>query len=65
MKQQLFRVGMQHKGTKKKVEVNVWASNVDEATSKLTDLFFGRFNEYEWTGSGPVYENNETVTRDF
>ena len=65
MTQQLFKVGMKHKGTGKKIDVNVWASSNEAASSKIAGVFFGRFNEYEWTGTSPVYENNEVVKRDF
>ncbi|MCQ4637169.1 hypothetical protein NE619_10570 [Anaerovorax odorimutans] len=63
MKQYLYRVGIEHRKTKERTHLQVWASNVDEATNKLGNLF-GCGDEYSWIGSGPVYEDNEAVARE-
>lgn len=64
MKQYLYNVGMKHKKTGQKIDLMVWAENVDEATHKVTGAIGGYRGEYSWTGSGPEYENNELVTRE-
>lgn len=64
MKQYLYRVGMKHKKTGEKIDLFVWAENVDEATHKVTNAIGGYRGEYSWTGSGPEYKNNELVTRE-
>lgn len=64
MKEQLFCVSMRHIKTNEKIDLEVWAANVDAATSKLNVLFrYG--GEYRWTGSGPVYgDDNQVITRE-
>ena len=64
MKQILYGVGMKHKATGEKLDLMVWAENVDEATHKVTGAIGGYRGEYAWTGSGPIYENNQLVTRE-
>ena len=64
MKQYLYNVGMKHKKTGQKIDLMVWAENVDEATHKVTGAIGGYRGEYSWTGSVPEYENNELVTRE-
>ena len=64
MTEQLFRVSMRHKKTDEKISLYVWASNVDEATHKLTDSLFGVHGEYRWIGSGPEYANNEVIRQE-
>jgi len=63
MKEQLFEVGIQHIKTGEKIHLHVWAKNVNEATHELHGVI-GPYTEYRWTGSGPVYQNNEIVTRE-
>lgn len=63
MKEYLFRVTIRHRDTNDKIHLNIWATNVDEATQKLCGTIIGYDCEYLWLGSGPVYENNEVVTR--
>ena len=58
----LYSVGMQHIKTGEKINLEVWATNVDEATHKCNFLF-NYDGEYRWTGSGPVYENNQLVSK--
>ena len=63
MKEQLFSVGIQHKKTGERISLQVWAENVDKATAHLVHgSLIGPDAEYRWTGSGPIYENNEIVT---
>ena len=65
MTEQLFRVSMEHKKTGEKIRLYVWASNVDEATHKLTNALFGAYGEYRWIGSGPEYgDDNKVIRRD-
>lgn len=64
MKEHLYQVGMKDKRTGEKIELRIWAKNTDEATHKVTTALFGANGEYSWTGSGPVYKNNELVSRE-
>lgn len=64
MKEYLYSVGVKHKKTGEKINLYVWAQNVDEATHSLTGSLIGYDREYAWTGSGPVYENNKIVERE-
>ena len=59
----LYEVGMKHIETGEKLTVQVWGTNVDQATNKLLNSLLGPDNQYIWTGSGPVYKNNKLVTR--
>ena len=38
--------------------------DVDAATHKLTGTLIGPECEYIWTGSGPIYENNQLIRRE-
>lgn len=64
MTEQLFSVGIKDKRTGEKTNLRIWAKNVDEATSKICGVLLGFDTEYAWTGSGPVYGNNEVITRE-
>lgn len=56
-KVKLYDVFMQHRITKEKVKLQVWAENVNDATNKCNFLF--DYNgEYRWIGSGPFYDQN-------
>ena len=60
-----WSVGIRHKVTREKINLIVWAPTVDEATHKLCHgVLIGPECEYEWTGTGPVYESNQTVRRE-
>lgn len=59
-----YSVGVKHKSTGEKLKLEVWAGNVDAATHKLTGTLIGPECEYIWTGSGPIYENNQLICRD-
>ena len=63
MKEQLFEVGVEHIKIGERISLRVWAKTVHEATHGLHGVI-GPYTEYRWTGSGPVYENNEIVTRE-
>ncbi len=64
MKEYKWSVGLRHKATGDRMSVYVWAPTNDEATHKLCGVLIGWECEYDWTGTGPVYENNEPVERD-
>lgn len=59
-----YGVGMRHKVTGEKLHLEVWAENTDAATYKLTGTLIGPDCEYIWTGSGPIYENNQLIRRE-
>lgn len=63
MKEYKWSVGLRHKATREKLNVTVWASKNEDATHKLCGVLIGPECEYEWTGTGPVYENNQRVER--
>lgn len=63
MKEQLFSVGIQHIKTGERINLEVWAKNVHEATHELHGVI-GPYTQYRWTGSGPVYKDNKIVTRE-
>lgn len=64
MKEYKWSVGLRRKATGARLSVHVWAPTNDEATHKLCGVLIGPECDYEWTGTGPVYENNQTVERD-
>lgn len=64
MKEHLYSVGLEHKKTGERIDLQVWARNTDEATHKLTGVLIGYTCPYRWTGSGPDYENNRIITRE-
>lgn len=58
----LYGVGMKHKQTDEKITLQVWASNNDEATHQCNFLF-DYDGEYRWTGTGPIYKDNQIVSK--
>lgn len=64
MKEYKWSVGLRHKATRERLNVTVWAPKNEIATQKLCSILIGPECEYEWTGTGPVYENNQTVSRE-
>ena len=64
MKEKLYSVGIRHKKTGERTKLFIWAENVDKATHCLCGTLIGYKCEYEWTGTSPVYEKNELVTRE-
>lgn len=63
MKEYLYSVCMTHKKSGERIKLDVWATGTDEATHKVVGAIGGYRGEYEWRGTGPVYRNNERVTR--
>lgn len=64
MKEYLYSIGMKDSRTGEKMCLRVWGKNVNDATAKITSALFGYHGEYVWSGSGPLYENNEIISRD-
>ena len=64
MKEYLFLIGMKDRRTGDKINLRVWGENVVAATNKITSALFGYHGEYVWTGSGPLHETNEVISRD-
>ena len=64
VKEYLYQVGIRDNKTGEKLNLRVWAKNVEEATHKLTGRVLGYGTEYAWTGSGPLYENNKIIERE-
>lgn len=63
MKEQLFSVGIQHIKTGERINLEVWAKNVHEATIGLHGVISWN-TQYRWTGSGPAHdENGKVITR--
>lgn len=62
MTEQLFNVYLKHAKTGEKIALQVWGTNVEEATHKLNFLF-DAYGEYRWTGSGPKYGDDGKVIR--
>lgn len=64
MQEQLFSVGIQHIKTGERINLEVWAKNVNEATMNLSGVISWN-TQYRWTGSGPVYDDNgKVITRE-
>lgn len=61
--EQLWRVSIRHKETGENLCLEVWADSNLHATSKLLNSVIGIDKRYAWTGTGPVYKNNQVVTR--
>lgn len=58
----LYSVGIKHIKTGEKINLEVWAENVDKATWGLHGLI--SYNtQYRWTGTAPLYENNNVIFR--
>ncbi len=64
MKENLYEVGIKDKRTGEKMNLRIWAKNTDAATRKVTNTFFGVDGEYQWCGTGPLYENNKIISRE-
>ena len=58
-----WSVGLRHKATGEKLNLIVWAPTNADANRKLRGVY-GPYCEYAWTGTGPVYENNQHVKRE-
>ena len=55
---------MRQKSSGERLKREVWAEDVDAATRKLIGTLIGPECEYIWTGSGPIYENNQLIRRE-
>ena len=64
MYEQKYQVSIRHKVTGERLTLEVWAEDTDAATRKLTGTLIGPECEYIWTGSGPIYENNQLIRRE-
>ncbi len=66
MKEYLYSIGLKDNRTKARFNLRVWAKNVDDATSKITDALLGVCGEYRWTGTGPEHdENGDLISREY
>ena len=63
MNEHLYSVGMKDKRTGEKINLRIWAKDTGEATRKVCGTLIGPYCEYVWTGSGPLYANNELISR--
>jgi uncharacterized protein YydD (DUF2326 family) len=61
--EQLWRVSIRHKETGETLNLEVWADSNEHATFKLLNSVIGIDKRYAWTGTGPVYKDNQVVTR--
>lgn len=64
MKEYKWSIGLRCKATGERMSVYVWAPTNEEATRKLCGVLIGCECAYDWTGTGPVYEHNQTVVRE-
>lgn len=64
MHEHKYHVGIRHKVTGENITLEVWAENTDAATYKLTSTLIGPYCEYAWTGTSPLYKNNQLIRRD-
>lgn len=64
MKQHLFSVRLKCKRTGEIIKLFIWSEDIDSATNILCGSLISCNCEYEWLGSGPVYEGNQIVKRD-
>lgn len=64
MIERLYSVGVQNKRTGERFSLDVWADTNEHATAKLLDSLIGIDKPYAWTGTGPVYVENQTVERE-
>ena len=64
MTEYLYHVGLRDKRTGEKINLRVWGKNTDDATHKLAGILYGWQEEYTWTGSGPINENNKLIERE-
>jgi len=61
--ERLYSVGIKHKETGEKINLEVWAETNEQATAKLLNSVIGIDKQYAWTGTGPVYKDNKTIER--
>ena len=58
----LYSVGIQHVETGERINLEVWAENVDKATYGLRGIIAYK-TQYRWTGTGPLYKDNDVISR--
>ena len=63
-KEHLYQVCLIHKKTGKRLNLQVWAQNSDEATHKQTGSLIGYHCQYDWRGTSVLHENNRPISRD-
>lgn len=65
MTEYLYQVNFRNKETGEQMHLNVWAESADAATYKLTGTLIGFGCEYAWVSTGPLYKNNQLISRKF
>lgn len=63
-KEYLYEVGIRPKNGGETIDLRVWSEDAVSAGSWIVCRLCGAYGEYEWRGTGPVYENNQIVTRE-
>lgn len=58
----VWTVSMKNSRTGEKISLEVSAATNEEATGKCRGLF-GYNNDYQWTGTGPLYEEERQVQK--
>lgn len=64
MKEHLYQFCLEDKRTGEMIYLRILAENTDVAAHKITKAVFGAYGEYRLTGSGPLYKNNQLITRE-
>ena len=60
----LYSVGVKNKRTGETLNLEVWGESNMQATGKLLGSLIGIDKPYAWTGTNPIYVNNEVVQRE-
>ena len=60
----LYEVGIKNKRTGERLNVEVWGESSMLATNKLLGSLIGIDKPYAWTGTNPVYIDNNIVQRE-
>lgn len=60
----LYRVGIKNKRTGERLNVEVWGESNEKASFKLLNSLIGIDKPYAWTGTDPVYIDNNLVQRE-
>ena len=58
----VWTVNIKNNRTGEKISLEVTAATNEEATRKCTGLF-GYNGDYQWTGTGPLYEEERQVQK--
>lgn len=59
-----YSIGVRHKSTGERPNLRFGLRMWTPPTRKLTGTLIGPECEYIWTGSGPIYENNQLIRRE-